>query len=207
MDIIDISMALKEGMIVYEGDPDISLRKAKDITEDGVNVTEVQMGLHTGTHIDAPSHFIEGGDTIDQISLKRLCGDAIVIDATSAKSGIEMEDVELAKIKEGDIVLFKTRNGTLMDKPEFSREFIYLGSEVADHLIESGVNAVGIDYLSIDSFDSDDPTTHNSLLGAGIPIIEGLDLRKVEPGRYQAFCMPLRFLGTEAAPARCILVR
>lgn len=201
-------MTISRGMLIYEGDPGVELTKLKDVYENQVTLSKISMGLHAGTHVDAPSHYVMGGHSIENTDLNLLCGKARVCDLSSVDAlSINVSDLKDAGIVKDQIVLFKTRNSELLEKPFFSREFVYLENDVADYLVEKGVRSVGMDYLSLESFNSKDHYVHKTLLSNNIPVIEGLDLRHVEAGSYMMYCLPLKIKRGEAAPARCILVR
>jgi arylformamidase len=198
MKIIDISTLISENMPVYPGDPKVSVKKVKTFRKDGLQVSTIKMGLHTGTHIDAPSHYLPSGKTIDQIPLDALTGEAIVCNITNANAGdaIRGRDLKNYGIRAGDIVFLKTAN------PD-----VHLDEDGADYLIEKKIKAVGIDNLSIEKFDSSDAAVHKKLLKKGILIIEGLILGHIAGGRYLTHCSPLKIAGAEASPARCVLIR
>jgi arylformamidase len=206
MKIFDISMPVYSGMVVYPGDPDVSIRKNKTFRKDGVLVSNIAMGLHTGTHIDAPLHYIPNGKTIDQTPLESLTGNAIVCDLASVEDCIKAKDLKKFLIDRGDIVFLKTKNSVNAGK-KFSKKYVYLEDSGADYLIEKDIKAVGIDCLSIEKFNSCDAIVHKKLLGKEIPIIEGLVLGHVAAGRYLTHCAPLKIMGAEASPARCVLVQ
>jgi arylformamidase len=206
MKIIDISMPVYNGMIVYPGDPKVDIQKEKTFQKDGVLVSKIEMGLHTGTHIDAPLHYLPDGKTIDQVPLESLTGNALVCDLSSVKDCIKAKDLEKFLIDKGDIVFLKTWNSRI-NRKKFSKKYVYLDSEGAGYLIEKKVKAVGIDCLSIEKFASSEAVVHKKLLRKEIPIIEGLVLWHVAGGRYLTHCAPLKIKGAEASPARCILVQ
>ena len=208
MKIIDISTPISENMLIYPGDPKVSIKKIKTYQKDGLQVSTIKMGLHTGTHIDAPSHYLPRGKTIDQIPLESLTGEAIVCDLTNANSGDAIRGRDLKKygIRAGDIVFLKTVNSD-HGKKKFSKKYVYLDEDGADYLAEKKIKAVGIDCLSIEKFDSSNAAVHKKLLKKGIPIIEGLILRHIAGGRYLTHCAPLRIEGAEASPARCVLIQ
>ena len=206
MKIIDISMSVYNGMILYPGDPKVDIKKEKTFQKDGVIVSKIAMGLHTGTHIDAPLHYLPDGKTIDQIPLESLTGNALVCDLSSVKDCIKAKDLRKFLIEKGDIVFLKTMNSNIIRK-KFSKKYVYLDSDGADYLIEKNIKAVGIDCLSIEKFNSSDAVVHKKLLRKEISIIEGLVLGHVAGGRYLTHCSPLRILGAEASPARCVLVQ
>jgi arylformamidase len=207
MEIIDISMRLSEGMLSYEGDPKLKLCVFKSFSKDRVMVSKISMGLHSGTHVDAPLHYLKKGEPIDRVNLNSLIGKTRVLDLSSIKDEIAQSDLEKSRIKKGEILLLKTGNSRLIEKKQFSRKFVHLGSDAADYLAGKKIKAVGIDYLSIEKFKSKDGYVHRKLLSNRIPIIEGLDLRKVRPGGYTLICLPLRIMNAESAPARCVLIR
>ena len=207
LEIIDISITISEAMVTYEGDPKIRIQKTKNLHDDGVILSQITMGLHSGTHIDSPAHFFEDGKSIDKLKLESFIGEAKVYDFTFIEESIKESDLKNIKIKEGEILLFKTKNSELYKRDSFSKNFVYLDEGGADYLFEKKIKAVGIDYLSIEKFGSDNNYVHKRLLLNQIPIIEGLNLGHVKPGKYALFCLPLKVLGGEAAPARCILIR
>ena len=165
---------------------------------DPVTLSRVSMGLHAGTHIDAPLHFFEKGLPIDWMPLIALIGTAQVIDIRDGES-IESADIEACLTGGSRIVLFKTRNSALWRHAGFSESYVALSAGAAECLVGEGASAVGIDYLSIDAFGQDEGRAHRILLGASIPVIEGLDLSAVGAGRYECICLPLRVEGAEAA--------
>jgi arylformamidase len=206
MKIFDISMPVYSGMVVYPGDPDVSIRKNKTFRKDSVLVSNIAMGLHTGTHIDAPLHYLPEGKAIDEIPLESLTGNALVCDLSSVNDCIRATNLQKFLIEKGDIVFLKTKNSANKGK-KFSKKYVYLDETGADYLIEKKVKAVGIDCLSIEKFSSGDAIVHKKLLGKEIPIIEGLVLGHVAAGRYLTHCAPLKIMGAEASPARCVLVQ
>lgn len=204
MEVFDISMEISEDMVVYEGDSRVRLMRVKDISVDGVALSEITLGLHSGTHVDAPAHYLEDGKSVDQIP--PIVGKAIVFDLSHIEDRITSLDLMRLEIKEGDIVLFKTQN-SMLEGGDFSQEFVHLGDDGADFLVDRKVKAVGIDYLSVEAFGSKEHYVHKKLLSNNIAIIEGLVLGKIQPGSYTLFCLPLKVKGGEAAPARCILLK
>lgn len=207
MKIIDISMKISGGMITYEGDPKVKIEEMKNISEDGVVVSRICMGLHSGTHVDAPAHYLKIGESIDNINLDSLIGRAKVCDLTHVSDFIKDYDLEKCNVKKGEILLLKTRNSELLKRKEFSTDFVYLNEDAADYLLAQEIKAVGVDYLSVEKFNSEYNYVHKKFLSNKIPIIEGLDLGNVEPGIYKLFCLPLKIMGGEAAPSRCILIK
>jgi arylformamidase len=197
MRIIDISVPLREGMVTYPGDPVVRLERAASIADgDVVNLTRLDFGLHSGTHVDAPVHFIDDGTGVDEIRLDALIGQCHVVEVPDLSAS------SVATAPEGaERVLFKTPNSELWSRDEFSEDFAMLDGAAATVLVERGVRLVGVDYLSVG-----DEAAHRALLGAGVVPVEGLDLRGVEPGRYELVCLPIHIVGADGAPARAILV-
>jgi arylformamidase len=206
MELLDVTVPIRPGMVIFEGDPDVNLSLAASIDRgDIANTTRIDMGAHTGTHVDAPVHFIPGGAGVDSFALDTLIGPAVVVDARGATGLIEPGD--LAGVPEGaERVLFLTTNSALWERDSFSTDFVAIAPEAATALAGAGVKLVGIDYLSVGKFGHPGPT-HRALLEAGVVIIEGLDLRGVEPGEYHLTCLPLRLEGRDGAPARVVLGR
>ena len=207
MRIIDITVPVRPDMIVYEGDPGVRLARVQSMADGALcNVSELACGVHTGTHIDAPVHFIDGAAGIDETPLDALIGACVVVDATSLDGDIDAAAVEqLAIPADAQRVLFKTRNSALWSRAHFSRDFIGLTQSAARALVERGTRLAGIDYLSIAPA-ADAAPTHIELLRAGVVILEGLDLREVTPGAYRLVCLPLRLEGADGAPARAVLI-
>jgi len=202
MEIIDISMSLEDGMVIYPGDAKFKRTDIVSFDKKGVRLSKIELGSHTGTHIDAPAHFLKKGKTIDKVSLDSLVGKGKVCEFSVKAIG--EKELKECGIKKGDIVLLKTQNWELGTK-KFSEDFAYLDESGADYLVKKGIKAVGIDYLSIGEFHKG-REVHKKLLGNNIPIIEGLNLKTVNPGPYVIYCLPLKIKGAEGAPARCILV-
>ena len=204
--VIDISVANGPTQHVYPGDPPPRIEQAKAIRRGDVcNVSLLTMGSHTGTHVDAPYHFIDGGARLGEVALDRMVGEALVADLRS-RAAIDASALESTPLRAGDILLCRTDNSWRWEKPDFQRDFVYLTLDAAALLVERGIRAVGIDYLSIEEFGSSDFPVHHCLLGAGVFVIEGLDLRAVEPGRYTLVCLPLKFPDLDGAPARAVLL-
>jgi arylformamidase len=205
MTFIDISLPIREGMIVYEGDPDISVRPALSLERgDPANVSTLRLGSHTGTHMDAPLHFINGAAGIDALALDTLIGPALVAE-TDAERLIEPGHLARLPLDRHTRVIFKTRNSSLWDRASFAREYVALSLDGARLLIERGVKLIGIDYLSVEAFGAAGHPVHKLLLGAGMVILEGLDLRRVTPGPYELYCLPLRIAGGDGSPCRAVL--
>jgi arylformamidase len=206
VDWLDISAAVSRSIPTFEGDPPVRLELVKSLARGDVcNLTRIDMGAHTGTHIDAPIHFVAGGSSAEAISLDAVMGPAWVVDGRSQRGPITAADVERLAIPRGETrILFRTPNSDLWERPDFQTGFLGLDASAAAALVDRGAVLVGIDYLSIAPFG--DPTpSHVALLSAGVVVLEGLDLRSVEPGAYELICLPLRIVGSDGAPARALL--
>lgn len=206
MKIIDISWPLTDKTTTYKNKNNIRLEPTKTFEADAVRETHVSFGAHSGTHVDAPSHFLQQGKTIDQVPLGSLIGPARVIDCTSLANVITADFLAQHTIEPGDIILFKTRNSEKSPFDAFDFNFIYLSTDAADYLVKKKIKAVGIDYLGIER-DQKNHETHVQLMNNNISIIEGLRLEHVvEPKEYLFLCLPLALVGIEAAPARAVLI-
>ncbi len=201
VEILDISVAIRPGMVTYPGDPTVRLERISALANGAAaNISRLDFGVHTGTHVDAPAHFIDGAPAAETLPLQVLVGPARVVDATRVTGRLDGE--ALAQIELAERVLFKTCNSMLWEQDSFVDDFVSLTGGGAKALIERGVRLVGIDYLSLGDEDA-----HRALLGAGIVAVEGLDLRDVDPGEYQLVCAPLKLVGSDGAPARAFLIR
>jgi len=204
MKIYDISIPISPSMPVYPGDPSVSVEKVLQMSNgDVANVTHLSFGTHTGTHIDAPHHFVDGAMTVDEIPLNLLIGRARVVEITAPV--ITAQVLGEVDFTADARVLFKTRNSYLWKSSDFVTDFVYLTKDAAEHLVEKGIKVVGIDYLSVEQFNFKTPDAHRTLLGSGAIIIEGLNLSEVEPGDYELICLPLKIEKGDGAPARAVL--
>lgn len=206
--MIDISYPIQMNMAIYPENPAFGLRRTKSVASgDGVEISEVKFGTHTGTHIDAPSHFIEGGETLDEIELDRMNGKAKVFDVTGYED-IDVSFLERQDIGSRDIVLFKTNNSLRWACDTVLDDFVTLTYEGAEYLADRGIRLAGIDYLTIERPHGKRTTgksVHRSLLGEGILICEGLRLREVTEGEYVFHCLPLKIVGADGCPVRAVL--
>lgn len=204
----DITLTISPDLPTWPGDPGVELERVEKI-EDGsnANVSRVEMSVHTGTHVDAPFHFLQDGTTVDKLNLSLLTGRAYVLHLPA------VEVITAAVLEEAQIpprtrrVLFKTRNSDFWAKkePDFQTDFVGLSEDGAEYLARRGVKLVGVDYLSVAPFKNSRPT-HEKLLEAGVVIVEGLDLSEVSQGRYTIYCLPLKLANSDGAPARAILI-
>ena len=203
---IDVSVTLRTGMVSWPGDPPARISHALNMERgDPCTVSLLEMGAHTGTHMDAPAHFVRGGMGIDALPLDAAIGAARVI-AIRDRRSIKPDELERYAIRRGERVLLKTHNSAhCWDTDRFVEEFVYLSAKAAQYLVERQVRLVGVDYLSVGGFRADGVETHQALLKAGIWVIEGLNLKRVRPGRVQLVCLPLKIAGGDGAPARALV--
>ncbi len=203
---LDISVPLRNAMVHWPGDPPVRIENMKDIEHgDSSTVSMISMGSHTGTHMDAPLHFIRQGKGIDKMPVDTTIGRARVIEIHDSQS-IKPEELARHRIRRGERVLFKTRNSSRVWQTDtFIENFVFISREAARFLVERSVRVVGVDYLSVGGFKRDGSETHRALLEGGVWIIEGLDLSRVKPGRYDLICLPLKLDQGDGAPARAIL--
>lgn len=172
---------------------------------DVCNVSKIISTVHIGTHMDAPHHFVNDGPGIDTMPIEAGIGPARVIRIEDPEL-IRVSEIESHNIGAGERVLFRTRNSDYVWKTtEFQKEFVHIPADTARYLVSKNIRMVGVDYLSVGGFHTDGPQTHQALLGAGIWIIEGLNLAGVEPGNYELVCLPLKMVGSDGAPARAVL--
>ena len=206
MAIFDISIGIDENLPLWPGDPELRLQWAANIEQgDLVNLTELSMGIHTGTHIDAPLHFLPNGKPIDSLSLNVFVGEAQVVAIPQNVNLITVDILQDVCEINAARILFKTKNSQLWETSKFQQDYVALEASAAQWLVDQGVQLVGIDYLSIAPF-KDPAPTHETLLNNEVVIVESLDLRLVKPGIYTLICLPLKLVGREAAPARAILL-
>lgn len=205
--MIDITVPLRADMPVWPGTTGLILEEVKRLAAgDSSNQSKFSAGVHVGTHVDAPRHFVAGGATIDELSLRTLVGPAVVADLLDVKL-ITAEDLAGLRLPLGtERLLLRTTNSYLWAKGEagFHKDFVALAPDAARWLVDRGVRLVGIDYLSVQRY-NDSPRTHQILLEAGIVIVEGLSLVAVSAGEYELICLPLCLVGAEGAPARAVL--
>ena len=205
-DIIDISRSIKSNMAIWPGDKKVNLVRNFSIDEGDVcNMSHITMSLHTGTHIDAPLHFFDNSKDVSSMELSCFVGPVKIYEIAVEKC-ITEDDIRGLFIGEGDTIFFKTSNSDIPDNEPFRTDYVHLDISAANFLVEKKVRTVGIDYLSIEKYETKEFPVHKLLLSNNIAIIEGLMLKDVEPGQYVYCCMPLKIIGGDGAPARAILV-
>jgi arylformamidase len=195
---------------VYEGDSPMAFQFLKDMRRgDGLTLSEYSLGAHSGTHVDAPMHFVADGAPIDRVGLAALVGPARVIQIADSVQVIDAAELNRHEWKGAARLLFRTRSTERgwMHSVVFHRDFAYIAPDAAQLLADAGVKLVGVDYLSAEQFGAPEPLTHRILLGKGIPIVEGLDLSQAPAGDYDLIVLPMKVRGHEGAPARAILRR
>jgi len=203
---IDISLPIHTGRVVWPGDPGVKIEELLQIKKGDIcNTSKITSPVHVGTHVDAPLHFIDGGEGIEKLPLPSLVGTAKVIEITD-ETEIPLKEIEGNDISQGDILIFKTINsGKYLKEELFNENYVYLSTEAADYLVSKKIYTVGIDYYSIAGINSNIIECHQILLRSGVTIIEGLDLSEISPGLYEFICLPLKIVGCDGAPARAII--
>ena len=210
MPIYDLSVSISNALPTYPGDPPIQISDWSSFAKgDNANVSALSFGAHTGTHVDAPAHFIQGMKQVESLDLEVLIGAAEVIELPDDQLTIS-EDFVAANCKPGTIrVLFKTRNSAFWtkDPTDFREDFTYVEPAAAQWLVDHGARLVGVDYLSVEKFHSQDHVVHRTLLAHEVIILEGLNLSEVPAGKYELICLPLRLRSNlgDGAPARAVL--
>jgi arylformamidase len=207
MQIIDISVTLRDGLAAWPGEDDWRLQAVHRMANGApVNVSRITMGVHCGTHVDAPWHFGLSDQTVESLPLDRFITPARVVDCTSVEHAVSRADLEGRIDGTAAVILKTTNSGTLESLAAFNRQFVHLDSSAATYLVESGVHTVGVDYLSVEGFFAEGAPVHHILLAARVAIVEGLDLSGVEPGDYTLVAAPLKIAGADGAPCRAVLI-
>jgi len=207
--IWDVSVPLRHDGLVYPGNPPISITPVQSIAAGGTaNVSRIDLGSHTGTHVDAPLHFMDGGAGVDELPLDVLIGPARLIavgDDVLAVGEAELRQHDLSGVTR---LLIRTRNSGWLasGSTEFHTDFTHVAPDGAEYLVSIGVRLVGVDYLSVEQFRSPHHRTHKTLLSNGVVIVEGLLLSEPPPGDYELYCLPLLLAGLDGAPARAVLI-
>jgi arylformamidase len=205
MKLIDVSVPLDAQLPTYPNNTPYTLEPVKRLTRgDSSNVSTLHMSAHAGTHVDAPRHFFDEGLATDALPLELLIGRARVIEITTRR-GIVADDLAAHDLSDDVRVLIKTVNSRYWGSPDFHTDYVGVTESGAKHLVEHGIKVVGVDYLSVEEFRKPGAPAHRLLLGAGTIVIEGLNLRDVEPGVYDMYCLPLLVVGCDGAPARVVL--
>ena len=201
----DITLSISPRSVVFPGDPTVVIEPFSNVAEHGCRTSEMRFSLHTGTHLDAPLHVLEGAAGVDEIALDVLMGAAQIFDLTGEEQGIDESALRACWVDGTERVLIKTGSSRPLKKGQFNEEFSFLKPDAAEFLIRSGVQLVGIDSISVDGFAAVDLPVHRLLLEAGITIVEALDLEGVPAGNYGLICLPLK-VEADGAPVRAVLV-
>jgi arylformamidase len=205
MPLYDATLTIQEGMLTFPGDPQFKIEPVFRIQSgDRFNLALMSIGTHLGTHVDPPAHYLEGGTTVDQIPLSVLVGPGIVLDMRGVKK-IGRQELQKSLVGDHPRVLFKTDNGPRLRGPAFTEDYVYLTDDGAEFLLERSIVLVGIDYLSIEKYNSPGATVHTILLNSGVLVVEGLDLLNVPAGPCKMYCLPLPIRGGDGAPARVLI--
>ena len=205
--IIDISVPLYPEMPVWPGSAGIQLMQTSRLDEgDGVNNSKLICDVHVGTHVDAPLHYIRDGKNIEQLKLEDLIGLAVVVYLPKVESVTENVLENLSLPENTQRLLLRTRNSSLWENGSrrFQTNYVALTQDAAQWVVDHNIRLIGVDYLSVQRY-GDGSQTHEILLGAGVVIVEGLNLARVESGLYELICLPLKLVGSEGAPARAVL--
>lgn len=206
MKIFDISWPLSNEMTTYKNKKNVLIQPTQTLDINNVRETTISIHSHTGTHIDAPSHFIKDGKSIDQLNPLCCCGPAQVIDMTHIDDRITQNDLINITIKSNHIIIFKTKNSALSPTAPFDYNFVYIDASAASYLVEQSIYAIGFDYLGIER-NQPQHDTHLTFMQHNIPIIEGLRLQKVQAEIYTLWCLPIKTPGLDGAPARALLIQ
>jgi arylformamidase len=206
-DYIDVTVGFQDGMMCFPTDPQCSIFDHWAIKNgDVVNLSILNFGSHTGTHIDAPKHFCDNGKTIDQLDIKNFIGKTKIFDLSHLSHCIDVPDVKELDIQKDDIVFFKTKNSQLMQRQKFQEDFVFITPAAATWLAEKEILTLGFDYLSVEEYGGGAGYgAHYALLGAGVVIIEGLNLIKVCEGTYEIISLPMLITGGNGSPIRVLL--
>ena len=208
MKIYDVTVGISENVPIYEGDPRVEIESSKQLAAgDGANVSQLCFGAHTGTHVDAPNHFIDGTKRIDQLDLDKLVGPCRVVEIDQSVMAIGPQ--HLPALDGIERLILKTRNSDFWNTPEdgFRSDFTYVTEPAARMIADAGVKLIGIDYLSIEAPGAVGHPVHVALLEKEVIILEGVDLRAVPAGDYEIVCLPLKYSGGtgDGSPARTVL--
>ena len=208
MAIIDISLSLNPDFPVWPGHPEIRFERIQEIGKGSkANVTQIELGVHSGTHLDAPLHFLNGGFDVTSVNLETLIGPALLVEVSDVQV-INAAILETLSIpQDTERLLIKTSNSQLWseNKTDFHTDFIAISNSGAKWIVEHGIRLVGVDYLSVAPYGNSGPT-HRTLLQAGVIPVEGLNFDGVKEGEYHLICLPIKLKGCEGAPARAVLI-
>ena len=204
--VFDISVPVRNGGPVYPGNPAIQIAPHSELSKGASsNLSTIAIGSHTGTHVDAQHHFVDGGTKVDEMPLDVLVGPARLIAFPHDVMSITAAMLQQQDLRGVQRVLFHTRNSSFVNDPTFHPDFTFVAPDAAEYLVSLDMKLVGVDYYSIEQFRSGHHRTHRTLLTKGVVIVEGLDFSRVPPGDYNLYCLPLLLAGLDGAPARAVL--
>jgi len=203
---IDVSVPLHTGMVHWPTDPSVRIERFADMDKGAIcNVSRMDLCCHAGTHMDGLNHFIKDGATLDTVPFDAVIGSCRVIEIKDADS-VKPAELKKHKLRKGERILLKTRNSKRRWwEEDFDTKFIHISKESAEHMVDCRIRTIGVDYLSVGGYQRDGVECHQVLLGAGVWIIEGLNLMKVRPGNYELICLPVKIRNSDGAPARAVL--
>jgi len=204
----DITMKMHNGMVCWPGEHhEFSHEYVKSMKRgDKVNISRISSSMHTGTHIDAPHHKIDGKETLDHYEVSNFMGKALVADLTDVKENIKKIHLQNLSLNTYEYLLLKTSNSDLLNSDSFHTDFVALDPSGAEYIVNSGLKGVCIDYYSIDEYDIENPDSHEIIFNAGLMLYEGVDLRKINHGGYYFIGLPLKIENTEGSLVRSILL-
>ena len=200
----DISVLISEAIPAWPGDRFVFHREQKIAKGDVCNKSFLEIGSHVGTHVDAPYHFEEEGKTIEQLDPGVFLGPATVV-AFPGVDEIGLAEMKSIALSGVERILFKTRNSELWREDSFREGYAYLTVDACRALAEARVKLVGVDYLSVEGYNTETYEGHHVLLGENVAILEGLDLSNVVPGEYELVALPLKIAGGDGSPVRAVL--
>jgi arylformamidase len=208
MKIYDVTLPIREGMLVWPGDRGVFIERVETLENDGSNTSRFSFSAHTGTHIDAPNHFVKNGVGIDKVEVEKLIGECTVIDLTGIDHlEIMPKDIADVPLGKGSRLLLKTGNFRFLKRNVFPKSYVSLSMEAARYLAKKRIYLIGTDFLGIEKRKNPCHPVHKTLLQAGIVNVEGLDLEKVQAGSYDIICLPLKVVGADGSPARVMLIK
>lgn len=201
--LYDLTAEISDKTVVYPGDPCFKKESISSLeTGQKFGLCHMHLGNHTGTHVDFPAHTVQGGKTSSDFPIQYLTGPGIIIKVPSEEKSITKTFVEKQSIFKNDIVFFKTANSEKPRQEAFTDKYVYIEPDAAEELLQKGIKIVGVDYISVDRYDDEELTVHNTLLSKEVLIVEGLELRDIPAGRYDIFIAPLKLAAMDGAPAR-----
>lgn len=199
----DLSASISEKLVTFPGDPQYKIENIRSLEKGSkFHLSKIHLGNHTGTHIDYPSHVIKNGKNSNDFPIESLIGHGLIVEVPSTESSITKEFIKKQAILENDFVFFKTSNSRLSKTANFTDNYVYIEPEAAEELLKKRVKIVGIDYISVDKYESEDLPVHKALLSNNVLIVEGLELNNVPSGRCKIYIMPIKINKMDGLPAR-----